>query len=159
MIGISNLSANYINSSSNLRCCDQSEPSLLIYKPLLNMGKPNSRDNASPDAISLQSNPGESSTSFPYASDDALDINIDDLPPNYSDALESSEAAPMLAPSSILNDNIRPSDLDARVVTDAKDGAQYWIAESIEDPESLEKYIRQLATVPPRPSIKIVGTH
>jgi hypothetical protein len=123
------------------------------------MGKPNSRDNASPDAISLQSNPGESSTSFPYASDDALDINIDDLPPNYSDALESSEAAPMLAPSSILNDNIRPSDLDARVVTDTKDGAQYWIAKSIEDPESLEKYIRQLATVPPRPSIKIVGTH
>ncbi|KAI3318756.1 hypothetical protein HD806DRAFT_301891 [Xylariaceae sp. AK1471] len=123
------------------------------------MGKPNSHDDSSSDAMLLRSNPGGSSISAPYVDDDAPEINIDDLPPNYSDALESSEAAPMLAPSSTLNDTILPFDLNARVVIDPKDGAQYWVAKSVEDPDSLEKYIRQLATIPPRPYIKICGTH
>ncbi|KAI8625557.1 hypothetical protein F5Y19DRAFT_489534 [Xylariaceae sp. FL1651] len=124
------------------------------------MGKSNSYDNASADAVSLHTNPGERSTSAPYLDDDAPEIDINDLPPNYSDALESSEAAPMIAPrSSAMNAPIMPLDIDARVITDVNTGAQAWVAKSIENPQDLERYIRRLADVPPRPYIQIVGTH
>ncbi|GAP90956.1 putative ABC transporter protein [Rosellinia necatrix] len=128
------------------------------------MGKPNHHDTSFTDAVSLHSNLGEpSAATAPYTDDDAPEIDIDDLPPNYSDALESSEAvpilAPILAPSSAVNDTIRPHDIDAKVVVDTNSGAQTWVAKSVEDPASLETYIRQLSGIPPRPYMKLVGTH
>ncbi|KAI0097331.1 hypothetical protein GGR51DRAFT_541403 [Nemania sp. FL0031] len=127
------------------------------------MGKPNQRDDSFSDAVSLHTNPGESSATAPYVDDDAPELNIDDLPPNYTDAVESSEAAPMLssviAPGSAMNDTIRPHDRTSKVITDLNNGAQAWVAKSIEDPNALERYIRQLSGIPPRPYIKIVGTH
>ncbi|KAI0531992.1 hypothetical protein GGR58DRAFT_491801 [Xylaria digitata] len=123
------------------------------------MGKPNSHATSFSDNVSLHSNPGESSIIAPYVDDDAPEINIDDLPPNYSDAIESSEAAPMLAPGSAMNDTIRPSDLDAKVIIDQNSGAQAWVAKSIEDPGNLETYVLQLSGIPPRPYITLVGTH
>ncbi|RWA06909.1 hypothetical protein EKO27_g8202 [Xylaria grammica] len=123
------------------------------------MGKPQSHSNAFSDDVSLHSNVGESSTTAPYVDDDAPEIDIDDLPPNYSDAIESSEAAPMLGPGSAMNDVIRPSDLDAKVIIDQNTGAQAWVARSLEDPARLETYVRQLSGIPPRPYMSLVGTH
>ncbi|TGJ79727.1 hypothetical protein E0Z10_g9041 [Xylaria hypoxylon] len=126
------------------------------------MGKPNSHGNSFSDNMSLHSNIGESSITAPYVDDDAPEIDIDDLPPNYSDAIESIEsyeAAPMLSPGSATNDTIRPSDLDARVVIDQNSGAQAWVAKSVEDPRRLETYTRQLSGIPPRPYMNLVGTH
>ncbi|KAI1494037.1 hypothetical protein F5X96DRAFT_53283 [Biscogniauxia mediterranea] len=128
------------------------------------MGKPSDHD--LDDAVSLRTNPGESSATPAYPDDDAPEISIDDLPPNYNDALQDSEAAPMLAPA---NDDsnavgpggakIRPRDHDAMFIEDVNNGNQYWVAKSVEDPSTLEDYIERLAAVPPRPYIKIVGTH
>ncbi|KAI8947782.1 hypothetical protein F4801DRAFT_559253 [Xylaria longipes] len=124
------------------------------------MGKPKfSQGDSFSDAVSLHSNPGESSAVAPYVDDDAPEINIDDLPPNYSDAVESSEAAPILAPGSALNGTVRPHDLDCKIVTDQNSGAQTCVAKSVEDPGRLETYIRQLSGIPPRPYVKLVGTH
>ncbi|KAI1420064.1 hypothetical protein F5Y12DRAFT_165067 [Xylaria sp. FL1777] len=129
------------------------------------MGKPNNYGNSFSDAVSLHSNPGQGSAAIPYADDaddddDAPEIDINDLPPNYSDALEeSSEAAPMLAPGSAVNRAVRPSDLDSKVVVDQNNGAQAWVARSVEDPGSLESYVRQLSEIPPRPRMTLVGTH
>ncbi|KAI1127825.1 hypothetical protein F5Y10DRAFT_241863 [Nemania abortiva] len=127
------------------------------------MGKPNHHDDSFSDAVSLHTNPGEGSAAAPYVDDDAPELNIDDLPPNYSDAVNPSEAAPMLAstvaPGSAMNDTIRPVDRDCKVITDLNNGAQAWVAKSIEDPSTLERYIRQLSGIPPRPYIKLVGTH
>ncbi|KAI1185828.1 hypothetical protein F5B17DRAFT_406276 [Nemania serpens] len=125
------------------------------------MGKPNNNRHGESfsDAVSLHSNIGEASVTAPYVDDDAPEIDIDDLPPNYSDAVESSEAAPMLAPAQPVNDTPRPVDLDAKIVSDLNTGAQAWVARSVEDPATLETYIRRLAAIPPRPYMKLVGTH
>ncbi|KAI1113247.1 hypothetical protein F5Y14DRAFT_224019 [Nemania sp. NC0429] len=124
------------------------------------MGKPNTRHGDSlSDAVSLHSNIGEGSTIAPYVDEDAPEIDINDLPPNYSDAVESSEAAPMLAPGHGVNNTPRPLDLDAKVVIDQNSGAQAWVARSAEDPAALETYIRRLAVIPPRPYVKLIGTH
>ncbi|KAI1347821.1 hypothetical protein F5Y01DRAFT_232662 [Xylaria sp. FL0043] len=132
------------------------------------MGKPkDSHGSSFSDAVSLHSNPGEGSAALPYVDNDApeldlerdLTMGIDDLPPNYSDVLdETSEAAPMLA-AAAQKPAVRPSDLDAKVVVDQNSGAQAWIAKSVEDPASLERYVRQLAATPPRPYMTLVGTH
>ena len=124
------------------------------------MGKPNKQDNSYSDAVSLHSNPGQSSAVIPYVDDDAPEIDIHDLPPSYSDLPESSEAAPMLVQNSGMNATTdRPSDSDAMVIVDKATGAQSWVAKSNEDPTSLENYIHQLALTPPRPYIQVLGTH
>ncbi|KAI0020313.1 hypothetical protein F4780DRAFT_378765 [Xylariomycetidae sp. FL0641] len=118
------------------------------------MGKPS--DDLPADAVSLHTNPGETSTAA-FTDDDAPDISIaDDLPPTYGDALEF-EGAPMLPPS---NDGaIQPLDSDAIVRVDLNNGTRWWLAKSLENPSTLESYMKRLATVPPRPYIKLVGTH
>ncbi|KAI1505739.1 hypothetical protein F5X99DRAFT_367551 [Biscogniauxia marginata] len=130
------------------------------------MGKPSDRDidDAATDAVSLHTNPGGSSTRPVYSDEDTPEISIDDLPPNYSDALQSSEAAPMLPPADNNSNitsaaSIRPFDHDALFMENPATGNQCWVAKSVEDPATLEDYMRRLATVPPRPYIKIVGTH
>ncbi|KAH9904907.1 hypothetical protein F4778DRAFT_731161 [Xylariomycetidae sp. FL2044] len=123
------------------------------------MGKP-SKDTA-PDAVSLHSNPGESSRDAFLDDDDAPEIPVDDLPPNYSDALASSEAAPMLRPADAPAPAAatRPVAPGALFVEDANNGAQVWVSKYLEDPVCLERHIRELAMIPPRPFIKVVGTH
>ncbi|KAI0439722.1 hypothetical protein F4803DRAFT_529993 [Xylaria telfairii] len=125
------------------------------------MGKPNSQGgDPFSDAVSLHSNPGESSAVMPYVDDDAPEIDIDDLPPNYSDAVDdSSEATLIQPPASAMNNTIRPHDPDAKVVIDQNSGAQAWVAKSIGDPATLETYVRRLSGIPPRPYVKLVGTH
>ncbi|KAI2634072.1 hypothetical protein GGS21DRAFT_519866 [Xylaria nigripes] len=125
------------------------------------MGKPS--DNSFADGVVLQSNPGQSSSTAHFVDapdiNDDPEINIDDVLPNYSDAIQFSESAPMLAPRTAMNDNVRPLDLDAFVIVDKNTGAQAWVAKSVEDPASLEEYINQLSSIPPRPHIRVVGTH
>ncbi|KAI1340828.1 hypothetical protein F5Y15DRAFT_33739 [Xylariaceae sp. FL0016] len=122
------------------------------------MGKPK-KDDPAADAVSLHTNPGDAASAA-FLDDDAPEISIDDLPPNYTDALESSEAEAMLPIStSSPAGPVRPTDLDAKIVTDASTGTQYWIAKSLEDPEILEAYMKRLSTIPPRPYVKVVGTH
>ncbi|KAI0143413.1 hypothetical protein GGR57DRAFT_484124 [Xylariaceae sp. FL1272] len=130
------------------------------------MGKASGRDGVPADAVSLHSNVGESSSSFPFTDDDAPELDIDDLPPNYTDAVDGSEGAPMLPPDSntpavvpAILASVRPRELDATVVKDLNTGAEAWIAKSVENPEDLANYVRQLAVTPPRPYIKLVGTH
>ncbi|KAI0508973.1 hypothetical protein F5B22DRAFT_375244 [Xylaria bambusicola] len=123
------------------------------------MGKPNKPDNSFSDTLSLHSDVGQSSAAIPYVDDDAPEINIDDLPPSYTDVAESSEAAPMLAHRGAMVDAVLPSDIDAMVITDKYWGTQSWVAKSVEDPETLEAYVHRLAEIPPRPYMSVVGTH
>ncbi|KAI1400923.1 hypothetical protein F4819DRAFT_459980 [Hypoxylon fuscum] len=130
------------------------------------MGKPSSQFGGKPsaDAVSLHTNPGDSSRdNYRDSHDldlDAPELSIDDLPPNYSEAasLLPPSSTPMPAPSN-LNRATRPHVPDATFLQDVNSGAQYWIAKSLEDPANLESHIRQLAAVPPRPYIKLLGTH
>ncbi|KAI1822635.1 hypothetical protein F4861DRAFT_380376 [Xylaria intraflava] len=124
------------------------------------MDKSNSQGKTFPDAVPLHGNPGQSSSAAAYyTDDDAPEINIDDLPPSYSDAVDLTEAAPMLAPSSVTSGHVQLLDFDAKVVTNEATGAQSWVAKSIEDPVHLEKCIDKLSEIPPRPYITLVGTH
>ncbi|KAI1391706.1 uncharacterized protein F4822DRAFT_193267 [Hypoxylon trugodes] len=130
------------------------------------MGKPSSpKGGKAADAVSLHTNPGESSRDN-HGNDD-LDVPetaIDDLPPTYHDALESSEDASLL-PSTMAPSNsapvyaTRPWVEDATFSEDVNTGAQYWMARSLENPKNLKSHIEHLAAIPPRPYIKLVGTH
>ncbi|KAI2602188.1 hypothetical protein GGR54DRAFT_625251 [Hypoxylon sp. NC1633] len=135
------------------------------------MGNPlDQRDSkVAADVVSLRTNPGESSASN-YTDENDFDTPeaaIHDLPPNYSDALESSEAASLLPstlpplPTSINGPAIAtvPYVDDASFYEDRNTGAQFWVAKSLEYPAQLESHIRQLAAIPPRPYIKLRGTH
>ncbi|KAI0135931.1 hypothetical protein F4814DRAFT_41423 [Daldinia grandis] len=123
------------------------------------MGKPDSK--VVDDAVSLRTNPGESSR-VTYSDNDDLDIPaIDDLPPNYteSESLLPPSDVQTAAPGSGLAVAKMPVVEDAMWFNDLNTGAQYWMAKSLESPDNLEKHIRHLAAIPPRPYIKLVGTH
>jgi len=127
------------------------------------MGKPDSGQ---------QSTPADNSQP-PYRDDcdDAPDLDIDDLPPSYNDIphdpSSSSPSAPLLRAPSTTSPNhignnksrIRPVDPDATICRSSSYDIESWIARSVEEPEHLEKYVRQLATIPPRPQIFIHGCH
>jgi hypothetical protein len=121
------------------------------------MGKPTDASTGpAADSVSLHTNPGYGSESFPaYRDDDAPELNVDDLPPVYSDAVTSSSASELLlsAPEPPHPTPYTP------LVKDANNGAEYYVDRRLETPEALEKHIRSLATIPPRPYIKITGTH
>ncbi|KAI0849010.1 hypothetical protein F5Y00DRAFT_71941 [Daldinia vernicosa] len=125
------------------------------------MGKPDAK--VADDVVSLRTNPGESSR-VTYSDNDDLDIPetaIDDLPPNYaeSELLLPPPDAQTAAPGSGLAIAQMPFVEDATRFNDLNTGAQYWMAKSLESPANLEKHIRHLAAIPPRPYIKLVGTH
>lgn len=125
------------------------------------MGKPDSK--VADDAVSLRTNPGESSR-VTYSDNDDLDIPetaIDDLPPNYteSESLLPPPDAQTAVPGSGLAIAQTPFVEDAMRFNDLNTGAQYWMAKSLESPANLERHIRHLAAIPPRPYIKLVGTH
>ncbi|KAL7625884.1 hypothetical protein AAE478_005108 [Parahypoxylon ruwenzoriense] len=131
------------------------------------MGKPSDQKGSEveADAVSLHTNPGGSSMGNYHDDEnrDATDIPINDLPPNYSDAIQSSEAASLLDPTAALSNALatapQPFVSDGTYFQDKNTGAQFWVAKSLEDPAKLESHIRSLAAIPPRPYIKIVGTH
>ncbi|KAK6954841.1 hypothetical protein Daesc_004810 [Daldinia eschscholtzii] len=125
------------------------------------MGKPDHKK--ADDVVSLHTNPGESSR-LTYSDDHDLDIPevvVDDLPPNYSES--ESLLPPPDVETAIPGDGLaivqRPFVEDAMTFNDLNTGAQYWMAKSLEDPANLEKHIRHLAAIPPRPYIRLVGTH
>ncbi|KAI0158027.1 hypothetical protein GGR52DRAFT_184680 [Hypoxylon sp. FL1284] len=136
------------------------------------MGKPSTQDRkavADTDAVSLHTNPGESSRDS-YHDNDVLDTPetaVDDLPPNYDDALDSSEGASLLPPTfsstpALPNTSAmaaQPNVADGAFFEDKSTGAQFWVAKSLEDPTRLESHIKQFAAIPPRPYMKLVGTH
>ncbi|KAI1802662.1 hypothetical protein F4811DRAFT_387996 [Daldinia bambusicola] len=125
------------------------------------MGKPDQKK--ADDAVSLRTNPGESSRAT-YSDDDVLNIPqvvIDDLPPNYSESeslLPPPDVETATAASGLLVGR-KPFVADAETFEDSETGTQYWMAKSLEDPENLEKHIRSLAAIPPRPYVRLVGTH
>ncbi|KAI1078743.1 hypothetical protein F5B20DRAFT_582093 [Whalleya microplaca] len=119
-------------------------------------GRPDSK--SATDAVSLRTNPGQSSIQN-YDDEDAPEISIDDLPPSYDEAFESESAA-MLAPfAAPPPPSSRLHVPDGKLFEDANTGAQRWVARSLEDPANLEAYIHQAASVPPRPHVRLVGTH
>ncbi|KAI0883061.1 uncharacterized protein GGS22DRAFT_35320 [Annulohypoxylon maeteangense] len=122
------------------------------------MGKPSDLSaSKAADSVSLHSNVGESSrNNIHHDVLDTPEISIDDLPPNYSE-VESLLPPAIRAPP--LNSTEALMMEDGTVFNDSNYGAQYWIAKSLEYPDALESHIRKLAAIPPRPYIKLVGTH
>ncbi|OTB00183.1 hypothetical protein M426DRAFT_66379 [Hypoxylon sp. CI-4A] len=116
------------------------------------------------DALSLHTNPGESSRETFNGLDefDAPELSIDDLPPNYSES-ESASLLPTTpappAPASARAVASRPFVEDATFFEDLNTGNESWISQSLQFPGDLEDHITQLAAIPPRPFIKLVGTH
>ncbi len=112
------------------------------------MGKPTSPNlRPAPDAVSLRSQPADR-----FLDDDAPELQVDDLPPLYSDEPESS-SAPLL-PST------QPSNVIPWHSEDAKTGAKYYLDRRLdEDPRLLQSHVEYWASVPPRPYVKVTGTH
>ncbi|KAI1848575.1 hypothetical protein JX265_011571 [Neoarthrinium moseri] len=104
---------------------------------------------AADDAVSLHTNPGETEA-FPLLhDDDAPELNLDsldDLPPVYSDAVDSPPSAARSAPYPAFR-------------KDANTGAEVYLRDELQQPAALESFIRSVATIPPRPYLRVVGTH
>jgi len=119
-----------------------------------------------PDAVSLHS---QTSSSFhsqtpPYLDDDAPELEVDDLPPLYADvAADSSDSAPLLTPSRPDGDGQQQqpaANLIPHHVRDANTGAAYYLDRRLnEDPGLLQSHVEAWAATPPRPYVRVRGTH
>lgn len=127
------------------------------------MGKPSDPTNSQPaDAVSLHSNPAQGEAFPPYNEEDAAELNIvsiDDLPPVYDDAVASSSSEPLLAASAPATAAREDCISDIFPFRKDTNGPEYYVESRLEDPVVLEKHTRYLATLPPRPYIRVVGTH
>lgn len=109
------------------------------------------------DAVSLHTQPGDR-----VYDDDVPELQSDDLPPLYSDIdADSRPNAPLLptllTPSYILDDLNNASNFRQ---VDANSGAEFIINPHLDkDPKVLERQIKLSASKPPRPSVRILGTH
>ena len=117
------------------------------------MGKLSPNLRPSDDAVSLHTQAER------YVDDDAPELGDDDLPPLYDDDEHGggSSSAPLLplgvAPHSV-HENLEFHQKDA------KDGAQYYMDTRLDhDPEFLETQIQLWAQSPPRPFVRLHGTH
>ena len=120
------------------------------------MGKPDS--SASPsytapagrpsaDAVSLHSQVAER-----YVDDDAPELEVDDLPPLYSDHDHQSDAP--LLPST------DPPNLIPYRIEDLNTGAKYYVSDRLDsDPKYLEEHVNHWAAQPPRLWVRSRGTH
>jgi hypothetical protein len=91
--------------------------------------------------------------------DDVPELQSDDLPPLYSDIDSNANANAPLLPS-IHNPSYVVDGPDILHKTDANTGAEFFISARLdEDPKVLERQIQLSASKPPRPSIRILGTH
>ncbi|KAK0610190.1 hypothetical protein B0T17DRAFT_128541 [Bombardia bombarda] len=130
------------------------------------MGRPSLSTRPSGDAVSLHSVPGDR-----FLDDDAPELEVDDLPPLYDEVADggngnSSSAAPLLPnislnPSAAGPDPSRPSGaFVTNFKRDVDTGAEFYIDSRIDtDPEILESHVQYWAQKPPRPFVRIVGTH
>ncbi len=124
------------------------------------MGKPSDQTGSKPstsDAVSLRTNPGESYRDAYHDDDeDAPQLAIDDLPPSYDHALfqpPDDPSAPLVAPP-------EPSPVGIPYFReDASTGTRFYLDRRLEDPARLEQHVRQLAAIPPRPYVRLIGTH
>jgi hypothetical protein len=123
--------------------------------------KPSSSDAAADDAVSLHTNPGPSDQGDQlYRDDDDFDQDaplLHDLPPTYNDALHGEPSDSLVTPATLHGQ-------PPQVVLDpfAKDherGALFFVDRRLEDPERLEAHIKLHAATPPRPYIRLLGTH
>ncbi|KAK4154244.1 hypothetical protein C8A00DRAFT_42978 [Chaetomidium leptoderma] len=109
------------------------------------------------DAVSLHTQPGDR-----VFDDDVPELQSDDLPPLYSDIeADINTNAPLLPalhnPTYILD---TLNDAANYHTVDANHGAEFLINRRLDkDPGLLERQIQLSATKPPRPSIRILGTH
>ncbi len=128
------------------------------------MGKPNDPisplpgiGGSSSDAVSLHTQPGDR-----MYDDDVPELRDDDLPPLYTDIEEDSRPnAPLLptilTPSYLLDEVNNAVNLHR---VDANTGAEFIINSRLDkDPKLLERQIQLSATKPPRPAVRILGTH
>ncbi len=121
------------------------------------MGKPSPSSSSASlrgdaDAVSLHTQPGDR-----YLDDDAPELQVDDLPPVYSDhdnghAVDVSR--PDLPPSQRADLFLAPS------FEDANTGTAYFLNTLLDtEPNMLESQIRFWSIQPPRPFVKVRGTH
>lgn len=113
------------------------------------------------DAVPLVSNPGESYRDTYHDDEDVPQLGIDDLPPSYGHALSEISDDPT-APLTASTDFRTAASLSTEIPwlkENANSGARFYVDPHLEDPAQLEKHIRQLATTPPRPYIRLLGTH
>ena len=113
------------------------------------MGKPSSSGGKlADDAVSLHTNPGESSmTNYNDLDEfDAPEISVDDLPPNYTETAENESllpppGEPMPIPAASGSARVsQPFVEDATLLNDVNTGAQFWVSKSLENPDALEKH-------------------
>ncbi|KAL2144904.1 hypothetical protein VTI28DRAFT_8365 [Corynascus sepedonium] len=128
------------------------------------MGKPSTSplpgvagSSSDTDAMSLHTQPGDRAYD-----DDVPELQPADMPPPYSDIESSTTANEPLLPNVSRPSYIHGSLLGRNYVheVDANSGAEYFMFESFDkDPVVLESQIKLSATKPPRPSVRILGTH
>jgi len=106
------------------------------------------------DAVSLRTHPGSRFVD----DDDAPELHIDDLPPLYDESVEgSSSSAPLLPvdttpPSSLAFLQCRAKDMNT--------GDEIYIDKALDqNPNILENHVKAWAQAPPRPFVRIHGTH
>lgn len=126
--------------------------------PLPFSGSGRAGSSSDPDAVSLHTQPGDR-----VYDDDVPELQADDLPPLYSDIdADTRPNAPLLPTIH------RPSYIHSLVLEDEatwhkidqKTGAEFFISPTLDrDPKLLEGQIRISATKPPRPSLRVLGTH
>ncbi|KAK4132751.1 hypothetical protein BT67DRAFT_443647 [Trichocladium antarcticum] len=110
------------------------------------------------DDVSLHTQPGD--RLFDDVPELQSDDMPDDMPPLYSDIEpDSSSNAPLLA--TIHNPSYVADALHGGLRSeDANTGAEFFINSHLDqDPKLLERQIRLSASKPPRPSVRILGTH
>ncbi|EON97091.1 putative abc transporter protein [Phaeoacremonium minimum UCRPA7] len=118
------------------------------------MGKPSiDRAPYSDDAVSLHTQPGDS-----YLDHDAPELQDDDLPPLYEDVADSSSSsAPLLASTPT---NVLPPSAISCTYKDANTGLECFLDPQLDaDPKYLESHLRYWASIPPRPYVRVFGSH
>ncbi|KAL2168687.1 hypothetical protein VTG60DRAFT_6970 [Thermothelomyces hinnuleus] len=108
------------------------------------------------DAVSLHTQPGER-----VYDDDVPELQPADLPPPYSDiepgTADNQPVLPTIAHPSYILVDLAEKDL---YTVDANTGAESFMCEILDnDPVLLERQIKLSAAKPPRPSVRIRGTH
>lgn len=123
------------------------------------MGKPTASSrlglagsSADADAVSLHTQPGDRSLDH-----DVPELPSDDLPPLYSDIEQDSGSnAPLLPNEHAPSYNWASENYQV----DANTGAEFFIDLNLDNsPERLQSQICLSAGKPPRPSVRILGTH
>ncbi|KAK0649036.1 hypothetical protein B0T16DRAFT_326322 [Cercophora newfieldiana] len=123
------------------------------------MGKPTDSMRPSDDALSLHATSTRPSDLF--LDDDAPELQIDDLPPLYDEVTGpdngDSSSAPLLPNPTPAPDAI--FDVLSPLLTDHS-GNQYFIDKRFDnDPKMLEYHVERWAKFPPRPFVRLHGTH